>query len=67
MKNRKGTDLDFKSFDPKTDLSDADNSLHFMCLLLVQSFGIELSEALGLLIDHSKYLKNLIIYGSKHD
>ena len=67
MKRNKLTDLDFNNFNPNAHLSDPHNSLHFMCLLLVQTFNIHLSQALGLLVDNSKYLKGVIVYGSKTD
>lgn len=59
--------VDIHNFNPNKPLSDIQNTIEFMCVLLVRNLSISLGEALGLLMDKSKYLKKLIVEGSKKD
>lgn len=59
--------IDFYNFNPDKELSEAENSLEYFCIILVRTLQINLGEALGLLINKCKYFKKLVIEGSKKD
>jgi len=48
-------------------ISESTNLLEFMVLCLHHSMSISLPDCLGLLINQSKYLKQIIIYGVNHN
>lgn len=59
--------IDIYNFTSTKPLSEAENTLEMMCIILARNLEITLGEAMGLLMEKCKYFKKLVVEGSKKD
>jgi hypothetical protein len=57
--------IDPLTFNPQLNITESRNLLEFILLLIGNTFNLNLNDSLGLLIADGKYLRKIIIEGTK--